>query len=137
MRDTTVSIFNCLSFHFQVIHGLLQAHHTTTKSREHWMELVCHETTRVFYDRLTDEKDRGIFCNIVARALKDSFKVKWRPEKYGVDALLFGDFLDFNAGEYDRLYRCVRDPKQLGQVLEVRKTTVTWEVYFFNPKNAK
>ena len=107
-------------FHFQVIHGLLQAHPSTIKSREHWIELTCHESARVFYDRLTDEKDRAYFCDVVARAVKENFKVKWTADKYGPDALLFGDFLDPNAGEFDRFYRCVRDPKQISQVLEVR-----------------
>lgn len=52
--------------------------------------------------------------------MKDNFKVKWTADKYGPEALLFGDFLDLNAGEFDRFYRCVRDPKQLSQVLEVK-----------------
>ncbi|XP_065071378.1 dynein axonemal heavy chain 6-like isoform X2 [Rhopilema esculentum] len=102
----------------KVIYGLLQAHHSSIKSREHWIELLCHEYARVFYDRLTDDNDRGHFCNIMNRALKDNLKVKWAEDKYGPDTLVFGDFLDLNAGEHDRFYRCVRDPKQLAQVLE-------------------
>ncbi len=104
---------------FQVVHGLLQAHPSTIKSREHWIELLAHETARVFYDRLTDEKDRIFYCSVLTTVLKHTFNVKWTTEKYGPDSLLFGDFLDINAGEYERLYRCVRDPKQLAQILEV------------------
>ncbi len=98
---------------------MLQAHPSAIKSREHWVELLAHETARVFYDRLRDEKDRLFYCSVLTTVLKDTFKVKWTPEKYGPESLLFGDFLDINAAEADRLYRCVRTPKQLAQVLEV------------------
>ena len=83
------------------------------------LELTCHEAARVFYDRLTNEKDRKYFHDVAARALKENFKVKWDAEKFDPDSLLFGDFLDLNARENERVYRCVRDAAQLLQVLEV------------------
>ena len=110
--------FHVVISYIQVIHGMLQAHPSTIKSREHWIELTCHESARVFYDRLTDENDRSYFCDVVAHVLKESFKVKWSPEMLGPNSLLFGDFLDLNVGEHERMYKCVRDPKQLLQVLE-------------------
>ena len=99
--------------------GLLQASPLSIKSREHWIELLAHETSRVYYDRLIDNKDRIYYCDVIGDHFRQTFKVKWTHDKYGPDSLLFGDFLDANASERDRLYRCVRDPKQLTQVLEV------------------
>ena len=81
--------------------------------------MTCHESGRVFYDRLTDEKDRSLFCDVAAHALRENFKAKWTANKFGPNTLIFGDFLDLNAGEYERTYKCVRDPAQLLQVLEV------------------
>ena len=103
-----------------MIHGLLQAHPSTIKTRENWLELTCHEAARVFYDRLTNEKDRKYFSDVVARAVKENFKVKWNAQMFNPDSLLFGDFLDLSAAENERVYRCIRDPTQLLKVLEVR-----------------
>ena len=90
------------------------------QSREHWIELLAHETSRVFFDRLRDQQDRVFYCSVLTAAIKETFKVKSNFEKYGPDALLFGDFVDVNTDEADRLYRCVGDPTELAQVLEVR-----------------
>lgn len=53
-----------------------------------------HESNRVFYDRLVDEKDRDWFLNLLLDHLQRVFEFEW--EKGDVANFLFGDYANAN-----------------------------------------
>ncbi|GCC19599.1 hypothetical protein chiPu_0021840, partial [Chiloscyllium punctatum] len=58
----------------KVAQGLLQAHESEIASREKTIILFAHEVSRVFHDRLSDEKDRQMFYTFLSDDLHNYFK---------------------------------------------------------------
>ena len=59
----------------QVVTGLLQAEESVIVNSDNCAQLLAHEATRVFHDRLVDEADRQAFYAMLADNLHDYFKV--------------------------------------------------------------
>lgn len=60
---------------YQVISGLMQSHESELRSEEAAAYLFAHEASRVFHDRLMDDKDRELFHHILSTELQIHFKV--------------------------------------------------------------
>jgi dynein heavy chain, axonemal len=52
--------------------------------------LWVHESQRIFYDRLVDEKDRSWFFNVVQGYLANNFQLEW--EEIYIKEIVFGDY---------------------------------------------
>ena len=59
------------------VQGILQADPTQIKEHDQIWEVFCHESMRVFHDRLINHQDKSYFCNILAEMSNKHFgKVK-------------------------------------------------------------
>lgn len=72
------------------------------------MQLWCHESQRVFYDRLVDTDDRNWFLNVMQTQLKEN--LDFEIENDDLVSLLFGDY----ANSYKE-YMKIEDPDTLNQ----------------------
>jgi len=64
--------FNLRDFS-RVVQGVLMAKPADVDTPQVFARLWCHEVMRVFYDRLTDQKDRGWLIDELGTALKEHF----------------------------------------------------------------
>ncbi|RUS88172.1 hypothetical protein EGW08_004069 [Elysia chlorotica] len=129
----------------QVIQGLLQAHESVIMGKENCAQLLAHEATRIFHDRLTNQADRATFFQILAENLHDYFKgnpeigllglnvtsnttfehilcnlqVRWSADSLMKDSVLFGDFFDTSEhSSQRRVYRPISGQNKLIAILE-------------------
>ncbi|KAM9316864.1 dynein axonemal heavy chain 14 [Gastrophryne carolinensis] len=103
---------------FKVLRGLLQASESVIVTKEMATQLLIHEATRVFCDRLVDQRDREIFFQCLSDELHNYFKVSWSKEKLMSDPIQFVDFLDASSSTKSRVYRPITNQKQLVSKLE-------------------
>ncbi|ESO83512.1 hypothetical protein LOTGIDRAFT_133247 [Lottia gigantea] len=101
----------------KVIQGLLQAHNSVIVSKDNCAQLLAHEATRVFHDRLVDNTDRMAFFDILSDNLHDYFKVGLSLKKLRNEQVLFGDFFEIDETA-NRIYQPLADRSKLGNVLE-------------------
>ena len=64
-----------VSLLYKVIGGLLQADESIIMNGDGVAQLLAHEATRVFHDRLVDDSDRATFFKILSDDLHNFFKV--------------------------------------------------------------
>ena len=121
-------LFNLRDFG-RVIMGFLMANTEAMTEGTAPARLWVHETMRVFYDRLTDDKDREWLISFLRSTLKKNFSFEMdkifehllTPEDEGVvqipqaRRLLFGDFGD-PEGNGKRLYEEMKDPSKVIEV---------------------
>ncbi|XP_071080158.1 dynein axonemal heavy chain 6-like [Haliotis cracherodii] len=108
----------------KVIQGLLQAHESVIVGKENCAQLLAHEATRVFHDRLVSSDDRLVFFQILSDNMHDYFKVTWTAEKLMTESVLFGDFSDMDDGTIQRVYKPLTDRAKLTRVLEEQYMTL-------------
>lgn len=72
----------------RLFQGILQVK-TIQLERETLISLWCHETARVFRDRLADVSDRQWFNKLIEDMLKKHFQVEWKPETFEVRSQLY------------------------------------------------
>jgi dynein heavy chain, axonemal len=119
-------LFNLRDFG-RVILGVCMANTEGMTSNDQLVRLWCHEVMRVFYDRLTDDKDRNWFIELLRTKAKSKFSQDidkifehlMKPEdenKVGIPCarrLLFGDF---GNPEGKRTYEEMKDPAAIIEV---------------------
>lgn len=76
---------------------MLQAHPAVITAKEHCINLLIHESSRVFHDRLIDADDRRFFYQSLCEALHSGFKVNWNLDKVENLNIIFGDFVESSA----------------------------------------
>mmetsp|Transcript_25185 Transcript_25185/g.84603 ORF Transcript_25185/g.84603 Transcript_25185/m.84603 type:complete len:2627 (-) Transcript_25185:45-7925(-) len=99
----------------KVFQGLGQGAAALLQDKESYLKLWCHESLRVFSDRLISEEDRAWFAARLSAACADVFQVDYAAKiaPPGALPLMFGDFIDFDKPPEKRLYREVADEAQL------------------------
>jgi dynein heavy chain len=116
-------LFNLRDFG-RVIFGILMADTESMTDGAQGVRLWFHEILRVFYDRLTDDKDRQWLIDLLGDILKNNFGMQSNkvfehlltPEDGGVvkieviRRLLFGDF---GNPEGKRVYAEMKDPEKV------------------------
>ncbi|KAJ3111652.1 Dynein heavy chain 6, axonemal [Phlyctochytrium bullatum] len=102
----------------KVIQGILQIRPQSTTSKADIVKIFCHESARIFHDRLIDEIDRGCFNKILAEVVEKSFGVAYTKESLSERPILFGDFLKRGVPIEERLYTEITDLKGLNNLLE-------------------
>lgn len=84
----------------KVFQGILQIKYEYLQNKETLILLWIHEASRVFHDRLVDEKDRDWFYNRVTEQLRQN--LEFEGEKSFMSGIIFGDFTS-NPKEYMKL----------------------------------
>jgi len=88
----------------KVLQGVLQATTETVQQADEIFELYCHETLRVFHDRLTDKHDKEYFCGMLSEMASKHFRKNIEQETFIESPLVFGDFMKVGAQEEDKVY---------------------------------
>uniref|UniRef100_A0A8C4WR96 Dynein, axonemal, heavy chain 12 n=1 Tax=Eptatretus burgeri TaxID=7764 RepID=A0A8C4WR96_EPTBU len=117
-------IFNLRDF-ARVIRGVLLLRRETYSGKMSMVRLFVHEVLRVFYDRLVDDGDRALLFQLL-HTLSQDFHACWRLNvKTSVQVtednlrnLMFGDYMDLDAIEDDRLYAEVPSVQEFASVVE-------------------
>lgn len=93
---------------------MLQIRGDNLKSKETLIQLWAHESNRVFYDRLIDEKDRDWFLNLILDHIQRVFEFEW--EKPQLNTLLFGDYGNANK-DYVKIENLADLPRKFTEFL--------------------
>jgi len=101
------------------VNGILQANPSVIRTKDQFIELLIHETSRIFLDRLIDEPDRATFNRILLDQIHDFLKTKWSKDRLLTNKGVFGDFIEVNVIKEKRVYRCLRDQRKLLDIIEV------------------
>jgi dynein heavy chain len=100
----------------KVIQGITQVDDQNhLKTSETLLKLWTHEASRVFRDRLVDDKDGSWYDLRWSEMLRESFQCNW-DSKY-VNSILFGDFLDESKSYQDISERSHEIPSRLNTSL--------------------
>uniref|UniRef100_A0A4W6E1U6 Dynein axonemal heavy chain 12 n=1 Tax=Lates calcarifer TaxID=8187 RepID=A0A4W6E1U6_LATCA len=121
--------FNLRDFS-RVIQGCLLLKKESLENKRTMIRLFVHEVFRVYYDRLVDDKDRTWLYQLMNGILKDHFKDSFdqvfdhlKQGKKLVEEdmrnLLFGDYMNPDLEDDERLYAEVPSMKSFSQVVEI------------------
>ena len=88
----------------KVVQGVLQATTETVTQPGEIYELYCHETLRVFHDRLTTKDDKEYFCGMLSEMSSKHFRKNVEASDFIDKPLVFGDFMKVGAAEEDKAY---------------------------------
>nr|XP_006813236.1 PREDICTED: dynein heavy chain 6, axonemal [Saccoglossus kowalevskii] len=100
------------------VQGILQGDPSSIRDANQIYRLFCHESQRVFHDRLINHEDKGYFNEILAEMAGKYFgQQNVEPNSYVTNPIIFGDFLKMGASEEEKLYEDISDIKKLKIVL--------------------
>lgn len=102
----------------KVIQGMLQAKPQTVTHKLDIARLFCHESARIFHDRLIDEQDRNYFNTLLSELVEKNFIVSIPAESLSKTPIMFLDFAKRGVVAEDRLYSEMTDMKNLNTLLE-------------------
>eukprot|EP00111_Clytia_hemisphaerica_P023720 TCONS_00069889-protein len=102
----------------KVVTGVLHASSTVIRTKDQFIELLIHETSRIFLDRLINEEDENIFNLVLLDQIHDFLKTKWNKDRLLTNKGTFGDFVEINVIQEKRVYQCIRDQRKLVSIIE-------------------
>lgn len=102
----------------KVVQGILQVRPQTVSSKVDLVRLFCHESARIFHDRLIDEHDRGYFNNLLSELVEKNFSVTIPSENLSKNPILFLDFSKRGLPAEDRVYLEMTDMRLMNTLLE-------------------
>lgn len=94
----------------KVFQGILSIEYDFLNNKETLVSLWVHESQRIFYDRLVDEKDRTWFLNVMQGYLQNNFQIEWDTNY--IREIVFGDFSS-TQGKYQKIDDLESLPKKL------------------------
>ncbi|XP_074661680.1 dynein axonemal heavy chain 6-like [Tubulanus polymorphus] len=100
------------------IQGILQADPGVIRDNKNIFRLFCHESMRVFHDRLINSEDKTYFHQILAEMAGKHFSENVEAESFVTNPIIFGDFIKMGADKADRLYEEFQDINKLKSVLQ-------------------
>ncbi|CAB1336129.1 unnamed protein product [Coregonus sp. 'balchen'] len=123
--------FNLRDFS-RVVQGCLLLKKESLENKRTMIRLFVHEVFRVYYDRLVDDQDRAWLYLLMNHIVRDHFKESFdqvfdhlkapgnkAPLEEDMRNLLFGDYMNPDMEDNDRLYSEVPSMKSFGQVVEL------------------
>uniref|UniRef100_A0A8C7MDM0 Dynein axonemal heavy chain 12 n=1 Tax=Oncorhynchus kisutch TaxID=8019 RepID=A0A8C7MDM0_ONCKI len=125
--------FNLRDFS-RVVQGCLLLKKESLENKRTMIRLFVHEVFRVYYDRLVDDQDRAWLYHLMNDIVRDHFKENFEqvfdhlkaPRNKAVSTeyedmcnLLFGDYMNPDLEDNDRLYAEVPSMESFGQVVEL------------------
>ncbi|XP_071484907.1 dynein axonemal heavy chain 12-like [Diadema antillarum] len=121
--------FNLRDF-ARVVNGVLLVKKQAVENKRTFTRLWVHEVFRVFYDRLIDDADREWLFKLCQTLVKDVFKDSFEavfehldPDKRGIKqdnmrSLMFGDYMNPEAENEDKVYEEVQSVEEFNKVVE-------------------
>uniref|UniRef100_A0A8D0CZB2 Dynein axonemal heavy chain 12 n=1 Tax=Sander lucioperca TaxID=283035 RepID=A0A8D0CZB2_SANLU len=115
--------FNLRDFS-RVIQGCLLLKKDSLENKRTMIRLFVHEVFRVYYDRLVDDKDRAWLYQLMTSILKDHFNESFDQVNIfnlveeDMRNLLFGDYMNPDLEDDERLYAEVPSMESFSQVVE-------------------
>ena len=100
------------------VQGVLQADVGSVREQRHIFRLFCHESLRVFHDRLINNDDKVYFHTILSEMAAKHFGETIEAESFVTDPIIFGDFMKVGAERSERVYEDITNTKKLKTVLE-------------------
>ena len=100
----------------KVVQGILAADLKKVEGTEAFVRLWCHESARVFADRLINDHDRHLFQTLLQETMKDKYDMELPTAMEGRPFLIYGDFLVPSA--LPKLYVELNDTARLQGVVE-------------------
>lgn len=76
----------------KIFQGLLRASSELQTTKAHFLRLWCHESFRVFSDRLVDDPDQDWFLNTINETLGEYYEITFHSLCPSKQSPLFGDF---------------------------------------------
>uniref|UniRef100_A0A674AUS2 Dynein axonemal heavy chain 12 n=1 Tax=Salmo trutta TaxID=8032 RepID=A0A674AUS2_SALTR len=117
--------FNLRDFS-RVVQGCLLLKKESLENKRTMIRLFVHEVFRVYYDRLVDDQDRAWLYLLMNDIVRDHFKENFeqvfdhlKPREEDMRNLLFGDYMNPDLEDNDRLYSEVPSMESFGQVVEL------------------
>uniref|UniRef100_A0A8C7GUY5 Dynein axonemal heavy chain 12 n=1 Tax=Oncorhynchus kisutch TaxID=8019 RepID=A0A8C7GUY5_ONCKI len=123
--------FNLRDFS-RVVQGCLLLKKESLENKRTMIRLFVHEVFRVYYDRLVDDQDRAWLYHLMNDIVRDHFKENFEqvfdhlkaprnkaPREEDMCNLLFGDYMNPDLEDNDRLYAEVPSMESFGQVVEL------------------
>eukprot|EP00063_Salmo_salar_P015399 XP_013990234.1 PREDICTED: dynein heavy chain 12, axonemal isoform X3 [Salmo salar] len=123
--------FNLRDFS-RVVQGCLLLKKESLENKRTMIRLFVHEVFRVYYDRLVDDQDRAWLYLLMNDIVRDHFKENFEqvfdhlkspsnkaPREEDMRNLLFGDYMNPDLEDNDRLYSEVPSMESFGQVVEL------------------
>ncbi|KAJ3216110.1 Dynein heavy chain 6, axonemal [Dinochytrium kinnereticum] len=102
----------------KVVQGILQVRPQNIVAKLDLVKIFCHESARVFQDRLIDDSDRLYFNKLLSEIVEKNFNVAIPKESFSEKPILFGDFLKRGTPLEERQYVEITDLKALNNLLE-------------------
>lgn len=102
----------------KVFDGFLMASHTMIVDREKLVRLYLHENTRVYHDRLSTQKDRETFFELMSVQMRKFFKEIVTRTELMTMKLRFGTFGSFEDADMAPKYTELFNPQKLQRILE-------------------
>jgi dynein heavy chain len=99
----------------KVFRGMLSADPKNLHSDTDFIRLWCHESLRVFQDRLVDATDREWFLNLLRTNMEQHLQIPW-SDVVLQEPLIYGDFLI--PGADPKSYQEIKDMKRLHKIVE-------------------
>ncbi|GAB1605440.1 dynein axonemal heavy chain 6 isoform X2 [Argonauta hians] len=100
------------------IQGILQCDATYVRDKKTAFGLFCHETLRVFHDRLINSEDKTSFYNMMSSLLSKHFGETIYPEDFQEKPILFGDFHSLQTEKGVRRYEELPDLEKIKNILQ-------------------
>jgi dynein heavy chain len=102
----------------KVLQGMLQVRPQVITTKTDIARLFCHESARIFHDRLIDQNDRGYFNKILSELAEKNFGVLIPSESLSKTPIFFLDFSKRGIAIEDRVYTEITDIKLINTLLE-------------------
>ena len=93
----------------KVIQGILRSDPSVVRDELGMFRLFCHETSRVFHDRLIDQQDKDYFNNMLAEIGGKHFRQEVDGDSFVEKPIMFGDFMKIGAEKADKIYDDLTD----------------------------
>ncbi|KAI8909816.1 dynein heavy chain and region D6 of dynein motor-domain-containing protein [Gorgonomyces haynaldii] len=102
----------------KVIQGMLQVRPQVISTKNDVARLFCHESARIFYDRLIDDTDRQYFNRLLSELVEKNFGCQITAEQLTQTPIMFCDFSKRGVPQEDRIYLEMSDMKVMNTLLE-------------------
>jgi dynein heavy chain, axonemal len=102
----------------KVIQGMLQVRPQVITTKVDIARLFCHESARIFHDRLIDDHDRQYFNTLVSELVEKNFGVAMPVESLSKAPIMFLDFSKRSVPQEERIYLEMTDMKVINTMLE-------------------
>ncbi|XP_076873752.1 dynein axonemal heavy chain 6 isoform X2 [Brachyhypopomus gauderio] len=100
------------------VQGMLQCEPSSVQDQMQVFRLFCHESQRVFHDRLICSEDKAYFHTMLSEMAGKYFSISLEPSYFTEQPIIFGDFIKVGADKVDRVYQDLTDMEKIRKVLQ-------------------